>query len=208
MVEVQAPAVKDLQAPPINDSDGPPDPKPELDEQSAIRSPSISEATSNGEGGQPKLETALETQKSVHGLARAVAELFEPTRQCRIRFLEIRVGVEVMGHATRRAIELRGPLTEFHDHIQRLSASFETMRRFRDELGAIAESFEPVRRLHQQMAELGQSVRVNLAEIAHSLEPATALRNDLTSLAAAIDGIDELQAQFRELANTFTDDNG
>jgi hypothetical protein len=208
VAEAQAPAGIPVQAtPPINDSGEPSDPKPELAQRSATQSPSISEATSEKERNQPKLETAWEAPKSVHGLARAVAELFEPARQCRMRFLEIRVGAEIMEQLTRQAIEVRGPLTEFRGHLQRLSASFETMRRFRDELGMVAESFGPLRTLHQQMTKLGQSVQANLAEIAHSLEPATALRNDLTSLAAAIEGIDELQVQFRELAKAFSDDD-
>ena len=180
--------------------------KREFAKKSATQRPSISQATSEGERNQPKLETALDAPKSGHGLARAIAELFEPARQCRMRFLEIRVGAEIMEQLTRQAIELRRPLTEFHDHIQALSASFEPMRRFRDELEVVAESFGSARTLYQQMTELVLSVQANLAEIAHGLEPATALQRDLTSLAAAIDGISELQSHFRELAKMFGDD--
>jgi len=207
VVEIQAPVAKALQAPPINTSDRPTDPEPELPAQSSTPSPAIPEATSDEERNQPKLETALETQKSLYGLARAVAELFDPARQCRMRFLEIRVGAEIMEHLTRQVIELHEPLMEFRDHMQRLSASFELMHRFRNELGEVAESFGPARTLHQQMTELAQSVQENLAKIAHGLEPATGLQNDLTSLAAAIDGIGELQAQFCELAKAFGDDD-
>jgi len=205
--EIQSPAAKALQAPPINSSDRPTDLEPEFPTESSTRSPSISQSTSDGERNQPKLETSLETQKSLHGLGSALAELFDPARQCRMRFLEIRVGAEIMEHLTRQVIELHRPLMEFRDHMQRLSASFESMRRFRTELQEVAGSFGPARTLHQQMTELTQSVEANLAEVAHGLEPVAGLQNDLTTLAAAIDDIGELQAQFRELGKAFGDDD-
>jgi methyl-accepting chemotaxis protein len=150
-------------------------------------------------------QPALETPKSLDGLARAVAELFEPARQCQGRLSEISAASESMVHLTRLAVELCEPLKSFHDHIRRLSSSFESMRTFRDELGALAESFAPVRALHQEVTQLAQTVRTRLAEVANGLEPAKALRTEIADLALAIDSVSDLQVQFYELSRAFGD---
>jgi methyl-accepting chemotaxis protein len=148
---------------------------------------------------------ALEPLKSPDGLARAVAELFEPARQCQGRLTEIRAASESLVYLTRLAVELCEPLKSFHDHIRRLSSSFESMRTFRDELGALAESFAPVRALHQEVAQLAHTVRTHLAEVANGLEPARALRTEIADLALAIDSVSDLQGQFYELSKAFGD---
>lgn len=150
-------------------------------------------------------QIALEPPRSIDGLAQAVAELFEPARQCQSRLAEIRSGSEIMEHLTQLAVEVREPLRDFHDHIRRLSSSFESMRAFRDELSVLAESFTPVRALHQQVTQLAHTVRTNLAEVARGLEPAKALRIDIANLAAAIESVSELQVQFQELSEAFGD---
>jgi phage shock protein A len=150
-------------------------------------------------------QIARETPKSPDGLARAVAELFEPARQCQARLTEIRAASESMEHLTRLAIELHTPLKSFHDHIRRLSSSFESMRTFRDELGALAESFAPVRALHHEVTQLARTVRTHLAEVANGLEPAKALRSQIADLALAIDSVSDLQVQFYELSKAFGD---
>jgi hypothetical protein len=154
---------------------------------------------------KPDDQVAPETPSSLDGLARAVAELFEPARQCQGRLAEIRAASESMDHLTRLAVELYDPLKSFHDHIRRLSSSFESMRTFRDELGALAESFAPVRALHQEVIQLAHTVRTHLAEVANGLEPAKALRSEIAELALAVDSVSELQAQFYELSRAFGD---
>ncbi len=150
-------------------------------------------------------QTVPETPRPIDGLAQAIAELFEPARQCQSRLAEIRSGFDLMEHLTRLAVELCEPLKDFHDHIRRLSSSFESMCTFRDELGVLAQSFTPVRALHQQVTQLAQMVRTNLAEVAHELEPAKALQIDIANLAAAIDSVSELQVRFQELSRVFGD---
>lgn len=145
---------------------------------------------------------ALGTPESADGFARAVAELFEPARQCGRYIAEIRAASESMGRLTR---ELYDPLKSFHDHIRNLSSSFELMRTFRDELGTLAESFAPVRALHEEIAHLSRNVRTHLAEVAKGLEPAKGLRVEIADLAAAIDSVSDLQAQFYELSEAFGD---
>ena len=144
-----------------------------------------------------------EMPKSPNGLAQAVAELFEPARQCQGRLLEITQASEAISHLTRLAVELREPLRTFHDHIRKLSSSFESMRTFRDELGVLAESFTPVRALHQQVIQMAQTVRTHLADVANGLEPAKALKVEIADLGAAIDSVSELQARFYELSEAF-----
>jgi uncharacterized coiled-coil DUF342 family protein len=144
-----------------------------------------------------------EKPSSPNGLAQAVAELFEPARQCQGRLQEIKQASEAIGQLTRLAVELREPLKSFHNHIQKLSSSFESMRTFRDELGALAESFAPVRALHRQVIQLAQTVRGHLAEVADGLEPAKALKVEIADLGAAIDSVRELQARFYELSEGF-----
>ncbi|MGB6565127.1 MAG: hypothetical protein WBE69_21180 [Candidatus Binataceae bacterium] len=148
---------------------------------------------------------ALETPKSMDGLARAVAELFEPARQCQNHLAEITAASELISHLTRRAVELCGPLQIFHDHIQKLSSSFESMRTFRDELAMLAESFSPVRALHGQVIQLAETVRAHLAEVANGLEPAKALQVEIANLGLAISSVRELQEQFYELSKAFGD---
>jgi hypothetical protein len=140
-----------------------------------------------------------------NGLAQAVAELFEPARQCQDRLSEITKTSEAISHLTRLALELREPLKSFHDNIRRLSSSFESMRTFRDELGVLAESFAPVRALHQQMIQMAQTVRTHLAQVANGLEPAKALKVEIADLGSAIDSLSELQARFYELSEAFGD---
>lgn len=143
--------------------------------------------------------------KSMDGLARAVASLFEPARQCQGHLAEIAEASESISHLTRLAVELCEPLQTFHDHIQKLSSSFESMRTFRDELAVLAESFSPVRALHEQVITLAETVRAHLAEVANGLEPAKALQLEITNLALAISSVRELQAQFYELSKAFGD---
>jgi hypothetical protein len=150
-------------------------------------------------------QVALDAPKSLDGLARAVAELFEPARQCQGRLTEMKAAAESMDRITRLAVELYEPLKSFHDHIRRLSSSFESMRTFRDELGQLAESFAPVRALHQEVTQLAHTVRTHLAEVASGLEPAKGLRIEIADLALAIDSVSELQAQFYELSKAFGD---
>jgi len=146
-----------------------------------------------------------EKPESPNGLAQAVAELFEPARQCQERLQEITLASEAISHLTRLAVELREPLKTFHDHIRKLSSSFESMRTFRDELGVLAESFAPVRALHQQVIQMSQTVRTHLAEVANGLEPAKALKVEIADLGAAIDSVSELQNRFFELSEAFGD---
>jgi len=148
---------------------------------------------------------ARETPQSLDGLAWAVAALFEPARQCQRRFMEIAKSSESISHLTRVALELCEPLKSFHDHIQKLSSSFESMRTFRDELSVLAESFAPVRALHAQVIQLTETVRTRLAEVADGLKPAKALQVDIADLARAIDSVSELQAQFYVLSKGFGD---
>ena len=140
-----------------------------------------------------------------NGLAEAVAELFEPARQCQERLQEITLAAEAISHLTRLAVELREPLKSFHDHIRKLSSSFESMRTFRDELGVLAESFAPVRALHQQVIQMSQTVRTHLAEMANGLEPANVLKIEIADLGTAIDSVSELQSRFFELSEAFGD---
>jgi hypothetical protein len=151
-------------------------------------------------------QVALETPKSMDGLARAVAELFEPARQCQDHLAEITAASESISHLTRLAVELCEPLQTFHDHIQKLSSSFESMRTFRDELAVLAESFSPVRALHEQVIKLAETVRAHLVEVANGLEPAKALQVEITNLGLAISSVRELQAQFYELSKAFGDE--
>lgn len=169
-----------------------------------IEQPAVAEQAQVKADGQ----VAHETPKSLNGLARAVAELFEPARQCQGRLTEMRAAAESMDRLTRLAVELYEPLKSFHDHIRRLSSSFESMRTFRDELGALAESFAPVRALHQEVTQLAHTVRTHLAEVAQGLEPAKDLRVVIADLALAIDSVSDLQAQFYELSKAFGDSAG
>ena len=167
----------------------------------SVEQPAVSEQAQVKADDQP----APETPKSLDGLARAVAELFEPARQCQGRLSEIKAASESMDHLTRLAVGLYEPLKSFHDHIRKLSSSFESMRTFRDELGALAESFAPVRALHQEVTQLAHTVRTHLAEVANGLEPAKALRTEIADLALAIDSVSDLQVQFYELSRAFGD---
>jgi len=144
-----------------------------------------------------------EMPKSADGLAQAVAELFEPARQCQKRLAEITEASEAISHLTLLALDLCEPLKIFHDHIKKLSSSFESMRTFRDELGVLAESFAPVRALHQQVIQMAQTVRTHLGEVANGLQPAKALKVDIADLAEAMDSVSELQVQFYELSEAF-----
>jgi hypothetical protein len=144
-----------------------------------------------------------EMPNSPDGLARAVAELFEPARQCQGRVLEIAQASKAISKLTMLALELREPLNSFHDNIRKLSRSFESMRTFRDELGVLAESFAPVRPLHHEIILMAQTVRTHLAEVANGLEPAKAIKVEIADLATAIDSVSELQAQFYELSEAF-----
>lgn len=157
----------------------------------------------NGEA--PDEQVLGDFSKSPDGLAQAVAELFEPARQCRARLVEITQASEAITYLTRLALDLREPLKSFHDHIKKLSSSFESMRTFRDELGVLAESFAPVRALHQQVIQMAGTVRSHLAEVADGLEPAKALQIEIADLSAAIDSVSELQARFYELSEAFGD---
>ena len=162
------------------------------------------DGNSGGPGGARGEEPVTrEMPKSADGLAQAVAELFEPARQCQRRLAEITEASEAISHLTLLALDLCEPLKSFHDHIKKLSSSFETMRTFRDELGVLAESFAPVRALHQQVIQMAQTVRTHLAEVAGGLQPAKALKVDIADLADAIDSVSELQAQFYELSEAF-----
>jgi methyl-accepting chemotaxis protein len=152
--------------------------------------------------------SVAEKPVSPGGLAEAVAELFEPARQCQERLQEITLASEAISHLTRLAVELREPLKSFHDHIRKLSSSFESMRTFRDELGVLAESFAPVRALHQQVIQMSQTVRTHLAEVANALEPANVLKIEIADLGAAIDSVSELQSRFFELSEAFGDVSG
>jgi hypothetical protein len=146
---------------------------------------------------------ARDTPQSLDGLAQAVAELFEPARQCQARLAEITEASESIRHLTRLALELCGPLKSFHDNIRKLSSSFESMRTFRDELSVLAESFAPVRALHAQVIQLAETVRTHLAEVANGLEPAKALQVDIADLSLVIHSVSELQAQFYALSKAF-----
>jgi methylphosphotriester-DNA--protein-cysteine methyltransferase len=146
-----------------------------------------------------------EAPQSLDGLAQAVAALFEPARQCQGRLAEITEASESISHLTRVARELCEPLKSFHNHIRKLSSSFESMRTFRDELSVLAESFAPVRALHAQVIQLAETVRTNLAEVANGLEPAKGLQVDIANLALAMDSVTELQAQFYALSKAFGD---
>ena len=148
---------------------------------------------------------ARATPQSLDGLAQAVAALFEPARQCQGRLKEITEASESISQLTRLALQLCEPLTSFHDHIQNLSSSFESLRTFRDELSVLAESFAPVRALHAQVIQLAETVRTHLAEVADGLEPVEALQVDIADLARAIDSVSELQAQFYLLSKGFGD---
>lgn len=143
--------------------------------------------------------------RTTDGLADAVAQLFEPARECQVRLEEITATAEAITHLTRLALDLREPLKSFHDHIRKLSSSFESMRTFRDELGELAESFAPVRALHQQVIQMAQTVRGQLADVAKGLEPAKALQIQIAQLALAIDSVSELQDRFFELSEAFGD---
>lgn len=158
----------------------------------------------NGEAPDEQVVTDL-SKSPADGLAQAVAELFEPARQCRARLIEITQASEAITYLTRLALDLREPLKSFHDHIKKLSSSFESMRTFRDELGILAESFSPVRALHQQVIQMAGTVRSHLAEVADGLEPAKALQIEIADLSAAIDSVSELQARFYELSEAFGD---
>ena len=148
---------------------------------------------------------ARETPQSLDGLARAVTALFEPARQCQGRLKEITEASESISQLSRLALQLCEPLSSFHDHIQKLSSSFESMRTFRDELSVLAESFAPVRALHAQVIQLAETVRTHLAEVADGLEPAKVLQVDVADLARALDSVSELQAQFYALSKGFGD---
>lgn len=156
-------------------------------------------------GDIPDQQVLGDIPRSPDGLAQAVAELFEPARQCRSRLLEITQASEAITYLTRLALDLREPLKSFHDHIRKLSSSFESMRTFRDELGVLAESFAPVRALHHQVIQMAGTVRSHLAEVADGLEPAKALQIEIADLSAAIDSVTELQARFYELSEAFGD---
>jgi hypothetical protein len=145
------------------------------------------------------------TPRSLDRLARAVAALFEPTRECQARLKEITEASESIRQLSRLALQLCEPLSSFHDHIQKLSSSFESMRTFRDELSVLAESFAPVRTLRAQMIQLTETVRTHLAEVADGLKPAKALQIDIADLARAIDSVSELQSQFYALSKGFGD---
>lgn len=168
----------------------------------ALAEPAAAIELTVAEAEEPAVSEKLQ---SPNGLAQAVAELFEPARQCQGRLREITQASEAISHLTRLALELREPLKSFHDHIRRLSSSFESMRTFRDELGVLAESFAPVRALHQQVIQMAQTVRTHLAEVANGLEPAKALKVEIADLGAAIDSVSELQARFYELSEAFGD---
>ncbi len=146
-----------------------------------------------------------DVSRTTDGLADAVAQLFEPARECQVRLEEITATAEAITHLTRLALDLREPLKSFHDHIRKLSSSFESMRTFRDELGELAESFAPVRALHQQVIQMAQTVRGQLADVAKGLEPAKALQIQIAQLALAIDSVSELQDRFFELSEAFGD---
>lgn len=152
-------------------------------------------------------EAADAISTSSDGLAQAVAELFEPARQCQGRLMDIAQASKAISRLTRLAIELREPLKSFHDNIRKLSTSFESMRRFRDELGTLAESFPPVEALHQQVIQMARTVQMHLAEMADGLEPAKALKVESAELTGAMDSLSELQARFYELSEAFADTN-
>ena len=146
------------------------------------------------------------TPQSLMGLPQAVAALFEPARAERQgRLKEITEASESISQLTRLALQLLRAAYEFHDHIQNLSSSFESLRTFRDELSVLAESFAPVRALHAQVIQLAETVRTHLAEVADGLEPAKALQVNIWNLAQAIDSVSELQAQFYLLSKGFGD---
>ena len=120
--------------------------------------------------------------------------------------LEITEASESISHLTRLAVELCEPLKILHDHIQKLSSSFESMlSAFGNELAVLAQSFAPVRALHEQVIQLAETVRAHLAEVANGLEPAKALQVEITNLGLAISSVRELQAQFYELSKAFGD---
>jgi hypothetical protein len=145
------------------------------------------------------------TSQSLDGLARAVAALFEPARQCQGRLAEITEASESISYLSRVALELCEPLKSFHEHIKTLSRSFESMRTFRDELNVLAESFPPVRALHAQVIQLAETVRTHLAELADGFEPAKVLQADILELALAMDSVNKLQAEFYSLSKAFGD---
>lgn len=172
-------------------------------EESATKIHSSPEDKELGAAGSDEVTSPVAPLRE--GLAQAVAELFEPARQCQRRLLEIIRTSKAIGELKRLALELRDPLNSFHDNIRKLSSSFESMRSFRDELGELAESFAPVRPLHQQMIEMAHSVRVHLALMAAGLKPAKALKLEIAELAAAIDSLSELQDRFYDLSKAFGD---
>jgi hypothetical protein len=204
--EVFGPATNRSQEPPNSDLESDDTAMNVGDRSSSDATPLVERPTATEEK-QAKADgrRALETPQSLEGLARAVADLFEPVRQCQEHLAEIRAASESMGSLTRLAVDLYDPLKSFHGHIRKLSSSFESMRTFRDELAALAESFEPVRALHQEIAQLNQTVRTHLREVANGLEPAKALRAQIADLALAIDSVSDLQAQFYELSKAFGD---
>ncbi|HVB83090.1 MAG TPA: hypothetical protein VNE82_24465 [Candidatus Binataceae bacterium] len=166
---------------------------------------SFVEVDGDGEPAAAKMDEqpSHEMPKSTDGLAQAVAELFEPARQCQRRLAEITEASEAISHLTLLALDLCEPLKTFHDHIKKLSSSFESMRTFRDELGVLAESFAPVKALHQQVIQMAQTVRTHLGEVADGLQPAKALKADIADLAEAINSVSELQVQFHDLSEAF-----
>ena len=173
--------------------------------QKSLESHLIIERDSSGGSAATEVDVPIShgMPKPVDGLAQAVAELFEPARQCQRRLVEIAEASEAISHLTLLALDLCEPLKSFHDHIKKLSSLFESMRTFRDELGVLAESFAPVRALHRQIIQLAQTVRTHLGEVASGLQPANTLKIDIADLAEAINSVSELQVQFYELSEAF-----
>jgi len=202
--EVLAPVTNRAQEPSRNEPE-PEDTEIDFAAQSSTHTEPMEPAASAETQAKPDDRGALDTPQSVDGLARAVAELFEPARECQGYLAEIRAASESMGRLTRLAVDLYEPLKSFHGNVRKLSSSFESMRTFRDELGALAESFSPVRALHQEITQLAQTVRTQLAEVAAGLEPAKALRGEIADLSVAIEAVSDLQAQFYELSKAFGD---
>jgi hypothetical protein len=82
----------------------------------------------------------------------------------------------------------------------RVSLSFEATRALRAELDVLAQSVEPLKGLQDRIIEILDSIRGQLADLAMSLEAATALRLQLSALVQTLDAGTELEAQIHELS--------
>jgi hypothetical protein len=64
---------------------------------------------------------------------------------------------------------------------------------------------EPVKPLHHEVVHLTDSVKIQLAQVARSLEPANALRVRASEFVQTLEKVTELQAQVHQLSKGFAD---